>query len=226
MNSSAPSQPAASPSRHKLALVEDLPEMRAHWTQLLGSFPEFECVCACASGEEALRMLPQANPDLVLMDIFLPRMSGIECTARLRELLPQVQILMLTASDNEDLVFPAFEAGASGYLAKQIRSTDLHAALLDAVKGGVPMTSGIARRVVAYFRDRAQKRSETTPLSPREQEVLMLLSKGYSNKEIAGKLGLGLETVQSYLKQIYRKMHVHSRSEAIIKYLSAENTQP
>src|SRR5215212_8624288 len=107
MNPIAPSQPAANTPLHKLALVEDQPEMRAHWTQLLGSFSEFECVCACASGEEALRLLPQANPDLVLMDIFLPRMSGIECTARLRELLPQVQILMLTASDNEDLVFPA-----------------------------------------------------------------------------------------------------------------------
>jgi DNA-binding NarL/FixJ family response regulator len=226
MKPPASPQPSAPAPRHKLALVEDQPEMRAHWTQLLGSFPEFECVCACASGEEALRLIPPASPDLVLMDIFLPRMSGIECTARLRELLPQVQVLMLTASDNEDLVFPAFEAGASGYLAKQIRSADLHVALLDAVKGGVPMTSGIARRVVAYFRDRAQKRNEATPLSAREQEVLMLLAKGYSNKEIAGKLGLGLETVQSYLKQIYRKMHVRSRSEAIIKYLSAENTQP
>ena len=226
MNPPIPTDAAAPTPRCKLALVEDQPEMRAHWTQLLGSFDGFDCVCACASGEEALRLIPPAQPDLVLMDIFLPRMSGIECAARLKHAMPSVQILMITASDNEDLVFPAFEAGASGYLAKHIRADDLHAALLDAMKGGVPMTSGIARRVAAYFRDRAKKRSETTPLSPREQEVLMLLSKGYSNKEIAGQLGLGLETVQSYLKQIYRKMHVHSRSEAIIKYLSAEGPQP
>jgi DNA-binding NarL/FixJ family response regulator len=197
-----------------------------HWKELIGAFDDFQCVCTCASGEEALKVLPKIKPHLVLMDIFLPRMSGIECTARLKEALPQTPVLMLTASDNEDLVFPAFEVGANGYLAKHIRPTDLRAALLDVLSGGVPMTSGIARRVAAYFRDRAKMRGEKVALTARESEVLMLLSKGYSNKEIAHELGLGLETVQTYLKQIYRKMHVHSRAEALVKYLSGENMQP
>ena len=219
-------KPKAPVHRYQIALVEDQPEVCRHWKELIGAFDDFQCVATCASGEEALRVLPEIKPDLVLMDIFLPRMSGIECTARLKEALPQTPVLMLTASDNEDLVFPAFEVGADGYLAKHIRPAELRTALLDVLKGGVPMTSGIARRVVAYFRDRAKKRGEKVTLSARESEVLMLLSKGYANKEIADKLGLGIETVQSYLKHIYRKMRVHSRSEALVKYLSAENIQP
>jgi DNA-binding NarL/FixJ family response regulator len=219
-------KPSAPVRRYQIALVEDQSEVCRHWKELIGSFDDFQCVGTCASGEEALKVLPEIKPDLVLMDIFLPRMSGIECTARLKEALPQTPVLMLTASDNEDLVFPAFEVGADGYLAKHIRPAELRTALLEVLNGGVPMTSGIARRVVAYFRDRAKKRGERVTLSARESEVLMLLSKGYSNKEIADKLGLGIETVQSYLKHIYRKMHVHSRSEALVKYLSGENIQP
>jgi DNA-binding NarL/FixJ family response regulator len=219
-------KPKATVLRYQIALVEDQPEVCRRWKELIESFDDFQCVGTCASGEEALKVLPEIKPDLVLMDIFLPRMSGIECTARLKEALPQTPVLMLTASDNEDLVFPAFEVGADGYLAKHIRPAELRTALLEVLDGGVPMTSGIARRVVAYFRDRAKKRGEKVSLSARESEVLMLLSKGYSNKEIADKLGLGIETVQSYLKHIYRKMHVHSRSEALVKYLSAESIQP
>ena len=219
-------KPSAPVRRYQIALVEDQPEVCRHWKELIGAFDDFQCVATCTSGEEALKVLPKIKPDLVLMDIFLPRMSGIECTARLKEALPQTPVLMLTASDNEDLVFPAFEVGADGYLAKHIRPAELRTALLEVLKGGVPMTSGIARRVVAYFRDRAKKRGEKVTLSARESEVLMLLSKGYSNKEIADQLGLGIETVQSYLKHIYRKMHVHSRSEALVKYLSGESIQP
>jgi DNA-binding NarL/FixJ family response regulator len=219
-------KPKAPVQRYQIALVEDQPEVCRHWKELIGSFDDFQCVGTCASGEEALRVLPKIKPDLVLMDIFLPRMSGIECTARLKEALPQTPVLMLTASDNEDLVFPAFEVGANGYLAKHIRPAELRTALLEVLNGGVPMTSGIARRVTAYFRDRAKLRGEKVALTARESEVLMLLSKGYANKEIADKLGLGIETVQTYLKHIYRKMHVHSRSEALVKYLSGENIQP
>jgi DNA-binding NarL/FixJ family response regulator len=219
-------KPKAPVQRYQIALVEDQPEVCRHWKELIGAFDDFHCVGTCTSGEEALKVLPEIKPDLVLMDIFLPRMSGIECTARLKEALPQTPVLMLTASDNEDLVFPAFEVGADGYLAKHIRPAELRTALLEVLKGGVPMTSGIARRVAAYFRDRAKLRGEKVALSARESEVLMLLSKGYANKEIADKLGLGIETVQTYLKHIYRKMHVHSRSEALVKYLSGESIQP
>ena len=212
----------AKPSLCRVALVEDEQEIRERWTRLLESFGDFRCVCACSSGEEALRAVPAALPDIVLMDIFLPGMSGIECTARLKGLLPQMQILILTASDDEEMVFPALEAGANGYLLKQSKPADLRQALLDALKGGVPMTSGIARRVAEYFRQRAQLRDEVVRLSPREKEVLAMLSRGYSNKEIALKLSLSVETIHGYLKHVYEKMHVRSRAEAVAKYLSSK----
>ena len=211
----------AKPPFYKVALVEDQVEIRERWVRLLESFGDFRCVCACPSGEAALRDIPAAQPDVVLMDIFLPGMSGIACTVRLKGLLPHSQILILTASDDEEMVFPALEAGADGYLLKQSKPADLRAALLDALNGGVPMTSGIARRVAEYFRQRAQSRDEVVRLSPREKEVLAMLSKGYSNKEIAVKLSLSVETIHSYLKHVYEKMHVRSRAEAVAKYMSS-----
>jgi DNA-binding NarL/FixJ family response regulator len=211
----------ASAARHRVALVEDQREVRERWARLLKSFGDFECVCACPSGEEALRVIPPLQPQVVLMDIFLPRMSGIECTARLKALLPQTQILILTASDDETMVFPALEAGADGYLLKQARPEALHLALLEVLNGGVPMTSGIARQVAEYFRARARQRDEVVSLSAREKEVLALLSKGYSNKEIAEKLSLSVETIHGYLKHVYEKMHVRSRAEAVSKYITA-----
>jgi DNA-binding NarL/FixJ family response regulator len=215
------SAPASAVAPRKIALVEDQREIRDSLLRLLKPFGEFRCVCACASGEEALQKIPPAAPDVVLMDIFLPGMSGIESTARLKALLPSVRILILTASDNENLVFPALEAGADGYLIKQVEPAVLRAALLDLLNGGVPMTSGIARRVVEYFRVKGKSRDELTRLSPREKELLVLLSKGYSNKEIAQKLSLSTETIHGYLKNIYDKMHVHSRGQAVAKYLSS-----
>ncbi len=215
--------PAASaPILKRIALVEDQPETRQSWVQLLETFTELKCVCVCTSGEEALKQLPLAQPDLVLMDIFLPRMSGIECTAQLKDLLPNARILILTASDDEEMVFPALEAGADGYLLKQTEPAKLRAALAELLHGGVPMTSSIARHVANYFRKRAKTRGELFRLSPRETELLGLLAKGYSNKEIAGKLSLTLETIQSYLKSVYRKMHVHSRAAAAAKYRSSQ----
>ena len=213
---------AAKSSLCKVALVEDQQEIRERWTRLLESFGDFRCVCACSSGEEALRAVPAALPDIVLMDIFLPGMSGIECTARLKGLLPQTQILILTASDDEEMVFPALEAGANGYLLKQSKPADLRQALLDALKGGVPMTSGIARRVAEYFRQRARLRDDVERQSPREKEVLAMLSRGYSNKEIAVHLSLSVETIHGYLKHVYEKMHVRSRAEAVAKYMSSK----
>lgn len=209
------------PAKKKIALVEDLRETRDSLIRLLAMFPEVKCVCVCASGEEALKQIPPTQPDVVLMDIFLPRMSGIECTARLKDLLPNTRILILTASDDEEMVFPALEAGADGYLLKQTEPAKLRAALLDLLHGGVPMTSSIARHVADYFRKRAKTRGEIVSLSPRETELLTLLVKGYSTKEIGDKLSLSLETIQSYLKSVYRKMQVHSRAEAAAKYMSS-----
>ncbi|HEY4414437.1 MAG TPA: response regulator transcription factor, partial [Verrucomicrobiae bacterium] len=206
----------------RLALVEDQPEIREDLLQLLETFDEFNCVCVCTSGEMALEQIPAAGPDIVLMDIMLPQMSGIECTARLKRLLPDTRILMFTSSDDEELIFPALEAGADGYLLKQVEPATLRTALLDLLKGDVPMTSGIARRVANYFRDRAKLRDQLVQLTPREKELLVLLAKGYSNKEIATQLSLSVETIHGYLKNVYKKMHVHSRTEAVMKFMSRQ----
>ncbi len=206
----------------KIVLVEDQPEIRSSWQRLIGTFPDFSCVATCTSAEEALRTIPTLNPDVVLMDVFLPRMSGIECTARLKALLPKVHVVMLTAADDDEMVFLALEAGADGYLLKQTKPADLRDALLEVLSGGAPMTAEIARRVVHYFRNRAKTRDSIVHLAPREKDILSLLSKGYANKEIADSLSLSVETVRSYLKSIYDKMQVHSRSEAVARYMSSE----
>ncbi len=204
----------------RVALVEDQREIRENWKRLIDSFPEFKCVCTCASAEEALRVIPSLEVEVVLMDIFLPRMSGIECTARLKALAPKPQVLILTVVDDDELVFMALEAGADGYLLKRTRPADLRAALLDVLSGGAPMSSEIARRVVESFRRRGHTRDESAGLSAREEEVLELLSKGYSNKEISDHLQLSVDTVRSHLKHIYDKMHVRSRTEAVARYVA------
>jgi DNA-binding NarL/FixJ family response regulator len=217
-------RPADAPVKRsfKIALVEDQPKVRESWIKLINSFPDFACVCACATGEEALRMFPQEHPDAVLMDIFLPRMSGIECTVRLKELLPQTQIVILTAMDDQELVFLALEAGADGYLLKRTKPEDLRTALLDVLGGGAPMTSQIARRVIESFRKKAQIRDESAHLSVREEQILVLLSQGYSNKLIAAKLELSIDTVCSHLKHVFNKLHVNSRTEAVVRYMASK----
>ena len=210
----------------KVALVEDQPKARASWTKFINSFSDFSCVCACVTGEEALRVIPSAQPDVVLMDLFLPRMSGIECTVRLKELVPLTQIIILTAMDDEELVFLALEAGADGYLLKRTKPADLRIALLDVLGGGAPMTSEIARRVIESFRQKAQLRDESTHLTMREEQILVLLSQGYSNKTIADKLDLGIDTVCGHLKRVFNKLHVSSRTEAVVRYMASKNSQP
>jgi DNA-binding NarL/FixJ family response regulator len=202
----------------RLALVEDEHEIRETWANLLNSFPGFKCVCTCVSGEEALRQLPPLKPDIVLMDIFLPRLSGIECTSRLKVLLPDTLILILTSVADDELVFMALQAGADGYLLKSTPPAELQHSLNDLLKGGAPMTGAIARQVVRYFHQKSKPPNPEIALSAREEEVLMLLSKGYSNKEIAAHLSLSIDTIASYLKLIYKKMHVRSRTEAVIRY--------
>lgn len=209
-----------------VALVEDKADVRESWARLIRSFPDFSCACTCASGEEALRQVPAAQPDVILMDILLPHMSGIECTARLKQLLPHTQIIMLTAVDDDELVFLALEAGADGYLLKRTKPSDLRVALLDVLGGGAPMTSEVARRVVESFRQRARSREEIVQLTAREEEVLVLLSKGYSNKEIADRINLSVDTVRSHLKHIYEKMHVRSRAEAVARYMTSKFAAP
>jgi len=218
-----PARPAT--TKIKIALVEDQPEVRENWSRLINSFNDFDCVCTCVSGEEALRLIPETHPDVVLMDIFLPRMSGIECTAQLKELLPETQIIILTAMNDKELIFLALQAGANGYLLKRTAPADLHSALLDVVNGGSPMSSEIARRVVDSFHRKVRTADKSAGLSAREEEILVLLSKGHSNKAIAAELGLSIETIYTHLKRVYEKMHVHSRTEAVIRYL-ASNPAP
>lgn len=208
----------------RVGLVEDIDEMRQSWSRLISHCQGLECVCACASGEEALRELPACQPDVVLMDIYLPKMSGVECTARLKILLPNTQILILTVAEEHDLVFRALEAGADGYLLKRIRPEDLRGAILEALSGGAPMSSEIARRVVESFRQKSRPRDATINLTSREEEVLVLLSRGFSNKEIADQISVSIETVRSHLKRIYEKMHVRSRTEAVALFFSSPDT--
>jgi DNA-binding NarL/FixJ family response regulator len=222
MKSAPPANPASHPAKTpvRVVLVEDKQEVRDNWSKLINSLPGFSCVRVCGSGEEALRVIPAAPPDVVLMDIFLPRMSGIECTARLKELLPRTQILILTAVEDDELVFMALQAGADGYLLKRTKPADLQAALLEVLRGGAPMTSEVARRVVESFRAAARSPKPAVHLSTREEEVLILLSKGYANKEIADQMSISVETVGSHLKHIYEKMHVRSRAEAVAQYMT------
>ena len=214
------SNPVKSPI--KVVLVEDKPEVRDSWTKLINSMPGFSCVQTCVSGENALRVVPLLKPDVVLMDIFLPRMSGIDCTAQLKLLMPKTPILMLTAVEDHELVFMALRAGADGYLLKHTKPDDLQTAIMDVLTGGAPMTSEIARCVVQSFRAAKPRPGLDVQLSAREEEVLMLLSKGYANKEIAGHLGIGVQTVGSHIKHIYEKLHVRSRAAAVARYMGGK----
>ena len=201
-----------------VALVEDQKDLCRSWVQIIESFDGFKCICTCESAEDAVRVIPGARPDVILMDIRLPRMSGIDCTSRLKELLPETPIVILTVLDDDELIFHALEAGADGYLLKRSKPADLRAALLDVLAGGAPMSSAIARRVVRSFRRPPANPRNEAHLSTREIEALSLLSRGLSNKEIADQMHLSIETVRSYLKTIYEKLHVHCRTEAVMRY--------
>ncbi len=210
----------------KIALVEDQPKVREDWSQLINSLPDLACICTCKTGEEAIRVIPEVQPDVVLMDIFLPRMSGIECVSRLKVLMPKLRIIILTAMNDEELVFMALEAGADGYLLKRTKPADLRAALLDVLNGGAPMTSEIARRVVESFRLKARTRDESLHLSVREEQILLLLSKGYANKIIADRLEISVDTVCHHLKHVFEKLHVSSRTEAVVRYMASKTIPP
>jgi DNA-binding NarL/FixJ family response regulator len=216
----------SSPPHISVALVEDQEDLCRSWVQIIEKFDGFTCVCTCASAEEAVRRIPEARPDVILMDIRLPRMSGIDCTSRLKALLPTTPIVILTVLDDDELIFRALEAGADGYLLKRSKPADLRAALLDVLNGGAPMSSAIARRVVRSFRRPPANPRNEAHLSLREIEVLGFLSQGLSNKEIADQTRLSVETVRSYLKTIYEKLHVHCRTEAVIYYKASRPPGP
>jgi DNA-binding NarL/FixJ family response regulator len=211
----------------KVAIVEDNAGIRENWAKLINRAHGFQCVCICGSSEEALRQIPlaQPEPDVVLMDINLPGLSGIECTARLKQRLPKLQILMVTVHADNDRVFSALEAGASGYLLKRTTPGELLEAITEVLRGGAPMTGEIARKVIACFRRPLATAVTAAHLSPREEEILVLLTQGYANKEIADRLGVSFDTVRTHLRHIYEKLHVRSRTEAATKYLRSEEKQ-
>lgn len=202
----------------KVAIVEDDAGLRGQLVQILEAAPNIRCVGACASGEEALEEIPSRLPDVVLMDIKLPGMSGIDCVAQLKKTLPSLQIIMLTVYEDSDRIFRALKAGADGYLVKSSPPETLLDAIENVHRGGSPMSSHIARKVVQHFHLVGPSKEDSENLSPREQEVLELLSSGYLYKEISDKLGIGIETVRTYVKNICEKMHVRNRVEAVAKH--------
>ena len=202
----------------KVAIVEDDGGLREQLAHILGSARDVRFVGACVSGEEAVDRIHVMRPDVVLMDIKLPGMSGIECVAQLKRALPSLQILMLTVYEDSERIFRALKAGADGYLVKSSPPAVLLEAIDDVRRGGSPMSSHIARKVVRHFHLVGPSPEESENLSPREQEVLNLLSAGYIYKDISDQLGIAIETVRTYVKNICEKMHVRNRVEAVAKH--------
>ena len=201
----------------RVAIVEDDLRWRTNLERLLRDTEGLECVGSFRSGEEAVENLPSKNPNVVLMDINLPGISGVECTRQLRISLPNTLIVMLTVYDDSDRIFQALQMGASGYLLKRAPADEIIQAIQDVHKGGAPMSAYIARKVVQSFQRQAPTAKSDEVLSKRESEVLGYVARGYSDKEVADALGLSPATVRSYLKNIYGKLHVHSRTQAILK---------
>ena len=206
----------------KVAIVEDNRTTREGLETIVNLSPEFRCICTCASAEEALKILPKLEPELVLMDIQLPNMSGVDCVARLKELLPAVKAIMVTVYEDPDRIFRALRAGASGYLLKRSTPEEVLHAMSEVQLGGGAMSGEIARKVIGYFREQTTSSTEVDELTPREREVLELVVHGLSNKEISERLNVTLAAVRFHLKHIYQKLHVHSRTEAALKFRPAK----
>lgn len=201
----------------KVAIVEDSRASREGLEMIVNLAPGHHCVCTCANAEDALKVLPRHEPDIVLMDIQLPKMSGIECAEQLKQVLPSAHVIMVTVYEDPDRIFSALRAGASGYLLKRATPEQIHAALLHLREGGVPMSAEIARKVIGYFRNQETVTAEVDGLTTREREVLELVAQGFSNKDIAARLFVTVEAIRWHLKRIYHKLHVHSRTEAALK---------
>ena len=206
----------------KVAIVEDNRTTREGLETIVNLSGDFQCVCTCSTAEEALKVLPKHAPDFVLMDIQLPNMSGVECVAQLKELLPRVNAIMVSVYEDPDRIFSALRAGASGYLLKRSTPEEILKAMREVQMGGGAMSGEIARKVIRYFRDQRTNHAEVEELTPREREVLELVVHGLANKEIADRLNLTVEAVRWHLKHIYQKLHVHSRTEAALKFRPAK----
>ncbi len=202
----------------RVAIVEDDSGLRNQLQRILKSASGVCCVGVYGSAEKALEGMVAVRPDVILMDINLPGMSGIECVARLRKDLTEVHVIMLTVYEDSDRIFQALQAGADGYLVKSSPTDVLLRAIEDVHQGGAPMSSHIARKVVRQFRQAEPSRDEADNLAKREREVLNLLASGFVYKEIADQLGIGTETVKTYVKNICKKLHVRNRLEAVARF--------
>ena len=203
----------------KVSIVDDDDGIRSSLASLIRRAPTLKLMGDYADAETALKELPRKEPDVVLMDINLPGMNGVECVRQLKSALPKLQVLMLTVYEDSDSLFKSFRAGASGSLLKRTASARLLEAIKDVHEGGSPMTPQLARRVVQFFSAPLQEDSPFSKLTPGEREFLDQLANGYTYKEIADRMKITIDTVRSYVRTVYEKLHVHSRTEAVVKYL-------
>jgi DNA-binding NarL/FixJ family response regulator len=210
---------AATPMPVRIAIVEDDEEIRASLASIIKRSTDFHFVRAYGDAESALTGMESDMPDVVLMDINLPGLDGVECVRRLKKRMPGVQCIMLTVYEDNERLFQSLMAGASGYLLKRTSPRKLLEAIRDVRKGGGAMTPQIAMQVIQHFRQSSGMSSEFEKLTPGEKDVLDQLSKGYLYKEIADHLAISIDTVRNYVRKIYEKLHVHSRTEAVVKYL-------
>jgi DNA-binding NarL/FixJ family response regulator len=202
-----------------VSIVDDEVDLRENIAGYINVAKGFRCLSMHSSAEEALANLPKEKPDVVLMDINLGGMSGIECVRRLKPLMPATQVVMLTVFEDTEKIFSALAAGASGYLLKRLAPAKLLEAIREVHEGGSPMSAPIARKVVQSLQPVLARGDDTTGLSPREREVVDGLAEGQAYKQIADKLGVSIHTVRNYIRRIYEKLHVCSRTEAVAKYL-------
>ncbi|HEU5397195.1 MAG TPA: response regulator transcription factor [Verrucomicrobiae bacterium] len=202
-----------------VSIVEDNEKLRGTLERVLNRADGFRCISQYGSAEEALKELPQVRPEVVLMDINLPGMNGVECVRQLKRVAPEIQVMMLTVYEDTENIFQALAAGATGYMLKRTATKELLEAIRDVHRGGSPMTTHIARKVVQSFQRPTAQALATETLSDREQQVLDLLSQGLIYKEIADKLSISYETVHTYIRRIYEKLQVRTRTEAVAKFL-------
>lgn len=212
-------KPSDSPAI-KVSIVDDDEGIRSSLASLIRRAPALKFIGDYANAEIALRQIPKNLPDVVLMDINMPGMKGFECVRQLKAQLPKVQFLMLTVYEDSDSLFNSLKAGASGYLLKRTATKNLIEAIRDVHAGGSPLSPQLARRVVMFFNEPADKRDGMANLTAGEREFLEQLAKGYAYKEIADRMHISIDTVRSYVRTVYEKLHVHSRTEAVVKFIS------
>ena len=209
----------------KVGIVEDNKTVREGFETLLNRTPGFQCVCTAGTVAEALKKIPKAHPDVVLMDIQLPDSNGVECTARIKEMMPAIHIVIVTVYEDSEVIFRALRAGACGYLLKRAQPEKVIAAIQEAHEGGVPMTPEIARKVIGQFRGQVTTAEQVESLSDREREVLEMVMHGLGNKAIADRMGVTVAAVKWHLQHIYEKLHVHSRTEAALKFQKRQTSE-